>query len=210
MTTYLLVISFIVHFIVILTVLVLFQRKSVERANIPSMQEDVEAIHESIASFVDEMEKDNHELYEALVQHVDRKEHLLTDKWKDLESRVKHLEAGSKAPLEEPVQHVVPVEQPLSAKDAESVNDAESIKDDESVKGDDITKEAHPEQSEQPEEQIASSASVELDSNHTPFDRNLQKAEDLYKQGFNAAQIAKLLRIGNGEAQLIVHMLRRR
>lgn len=74
MSTIFLVVSFLLHLISIFAIVVLYQRRALERVSLPSMQDDVETIHQSIESFVDELEKENEVLYEKLLQYVKKNE----------------------------------------------------------------------------------------------------------------------------------------
>lgn len=66
-------VSFLLHIVSFLCIFLLFQKRSVERLNLPSMEEDVETIHQSIQAFTEELEKENEALYKSLVQYVNKK-----------------------------------------------------------------------------------------------------------------------------------------
>lgn len=160
-TSIFLIVSFLLHLITIFAIVVLYQRRALERVNLPSMQDDVETIHQSIEAFVDELEKENEVLYEKLLQHIKKKE-------KDWEERLQK------------------IEEKYSALDMESSIEPENTSiQDFSVK-----------ESEQVEK-----------LQHNNKDPKYQQALELHNQGFSADQIANVLKIGKGEASLIVNMI---
>jgi transcriptional regulator of aromatic amino acid metabolism len=172
MTVFLIVVSFLLHLISFFAIVVLYQRRSLERVSLPSLQEDVETIHQSIESFVDELEKENEALYNKLLQHIKKKE----TEW---DGRLKHLEERYNA-LEVPTE---PVESIHSTKiEQESIEEAGSRE----------------EENKQPES-----------LGHENKDPKFQQALDLFNQGFSSEQIAKVLQIGKGEADLIVNMIKK-
>lgn len=125
------------------------------------MQDDVETIHQSIESFVDELEKENEVLYEKLLQYVKKKE-------LDWEGRLQKLEEKyNSAEIEIPIKPQHTTIQDFSVKEKEQ---------------------------------------SELFQNNNK-DPKFQQALELYNQGFSADQIAKVLKIGKGESNLIVNMI---
>lgn len=153
------VVSFLLHLISIFAIVVLYQRRSLERVNLPSMQDDVETIHQSIESFVDELEKENEVLYEKLLQYFKKKENEWEDRLQEIEVKYNALE--------------------------DSTGQEQMTTQDSSV-----------EKSEQ----------TELFQNKNK-DPKFQQALELYNQGFSADQVAKVLQIGKGEANLIINMI---
>jgi transcriptional regulator of aromatic amino acid metabolism len=172
MLMFLIVVSFLLHLISIFAIVVLFQRRSLERVSLPSLQEDVETIHQSIESFVDELEKENEALYDKLLQHIKKKE----DEW---DGRLKLLEESYHA-LELTTEPVEPIH---STKIEQESIDEEGSKE---------------EENKQPEV-----------FEHENKDPKFQQALDLFNQGFSPEQIAKVLHIGKGEADLIVNMIKK-
>lgn len=153
------VVSFLLHLISIFAIVVLYQRRSLERVNLPSMQDDVETIHQSIESFVDELEKENEVLYEKLLQYFKKKENEWEDRLQEIEVKYNALK--------------------------DSTGQEQMTTQDSSV-----------EKSEQ----------TELFQNKNK-DPKFQQALELYNQGFSADQVAKVLQIGKGEANLIINMI---
>lgn len=153
------VVSFLLHLISIFAIVVLYQRRSLERVNLPSMQDDVETIHQSIESFVDELEKENEVLYEKLLQYFKKKENEWEDRLQEIEVKYNALE--------------------------DSTGQEQMT-----------TQESSVEKSEQ----------TELFQNKNK-DPKFQQALELYNQGFSADQVAKVLQIGKGEANLIINMI---
>lgn len=191
MSTFFIVISFIIHFLTIITLIILYQRKSLERANIPTLKEDVETIHDSIEAFVDEMEKENAALQDTLVQHFKERERVIFAKLAEVEHKLAFQEDQIQEPEKEP-DHLV------TQSVGEKIMATESPSNDRETR---ITAEAvatvETEGTEEREE-TAEKSVQELSQ--------LNKAANLYQQGYAANQIAKDLRIGNAEAQLMVHL----
>lgn len=79
------IISILIHIFTILAIVILYQRRSLERLNLPTLQDDVETIHHSMESFIDEIEKENEVLYNKLKNYVQNKE-------SKLEQRIQYLE----------------------------------------------------------------------------------------------------------------------
>jgi transcriptional regulator of aromatic amino acid metabolism len=174
MFIFLIVVSFLLHLISIFAIVVLFQRRSLERVSLPSLQEDVETIHQSIESFVDELEKENEALYDKLLQHIKKKE----NEW---DGRLKLLEEKYHA-LELPTVSVEPIHSTKIEQESIRETGAAGSKEEENK--------------QQPE-------ALE----HENKDPKFQQALDLFNQGFSPDQIAKVLHIGKGEANLIVNMI---
>lgn len=193
--------SFVIHLFSILAIIVLFQRRSLERVNLPTMQEDVETIHESIEAFVDEVEKENERLYEQM--EVSIKQH--SDEWKDrleelkirvhqLEDSLARLDKGSPFLYREVQandESAVPPE-PSNHPNISSNTD----------QGDEHPIVEHP-------VQARGSADEKVDGQQSKQE-TYQRVVDLYKQGFSIDDIAKLLKIGKGEAMLLVNLLEKK
>lgn len=93
------IISILIHIFTILAIVVLYQRRSLERLNLPSLEEDVETIHQSIESFIDEIEKENDALYQKIAEHLEEKEKELIERIRQLEKKLEDAEASNKAVL---------------------------------------------------------------------------------------------------------------
>jgi hypothetical protein len=212
---FLLAISFLLHLITLLALFVLFQRRTLERANIPSMKEDVETIHESIQAFVDELEKENEVLYENMLQYTKNKE-------KSWEARIRLVEEKThqdeqmlnKSNKKTEVKKVA-----LKGRTIGSIYRAKPMIDEASPKVENTT--TVTQSSNATIEQSLVNENLTVDKAvkdqlylniHDSDDEeehlsNYQKATDLYNQGFSVDQISKLLKIGKGETQLLVNML---
>jgi outer membrane biosynthesis protein TonB len=174
MLIFLIVVSFLLHLISIFAIVVLFQRRSLERVSLPSLQEDVETIHQSMESFVDELEKENEALYDKLLQHIKKKE----NKW---DERLMLLEERLDAKLfNEPTKPAEPIQPTKIEKTSIELTGSKE------------------EENKQPEA-----------LQHENKDPKFQQALDLFNQGFSPEQIAKVLHIGKGEANLIVNMIQK-
>ena len=122
------------------------------------MLEDTEAIHQSMAEFVANLEKENDELYDKLVDYIKENESKLDERIRLLEEQ-----------LDTAVNRRTP------GLEQTSLNQ---------------------------ENDIAIGPIVnELENDKIPT---------LYKQGFSAKQIAKVLQIDHGEVELVINMLRKK
>lgn len=171
MIYFLITCSFILHLLTIFAVIILFQKRSLERVDLPSPPEDTETIHKSMAAFVDELEKENEALYEKLVHYIKSKE----EEWD--------------RKIDEEFQKKV---EPLNRKLKDWHQQMERL-----------------EQTAEHDEKRPSSPQHVL-VNEEKKDQQTDKLEmvaQLHEQGFSKEQIAKMLRIGNGETALMIHML---
>jgi hypothetical protein len=195
MVYFLLTLSLILHLIMIFAIIVLFQRRSLERVNLPTLQEDVETIHESIEAFINEVEQENERLYEQMQTSFKRQ----ADEWnkqasalqeyiRQLDERILILEQRSSVDSSEgtaPDQ-----ENPFPAQSATPHIAATVAADVAANPPSQISGQAHHKQ-------------VGMDEQQQKF----QRVVELYKQGFSIDDIAKLLNIGKGEAMLLVNLL---
>lgn len=177
MSTIFLVVSFLLHLISIFAIVVLYQRRALERVSLPSMQDDVETIHQSIESFVDELEKENEVLYEKLLQYVKKNE-------KEWEERLYRIELRHNA-HENSTEPKQTTTQDSSGEENEQARETKPIK---------------------PTKQKKQTKQADNFQNQNK-DPKFQQALELYNQGFSADQIAKVLNIGKGEANLIINMI---
>ncbi|WP_182101652.1 hypothetical protein [Niallia taxi] len=173
-------VSFLLHIVSFLCIFLLFQKRSVERLNLPSMEEDVETIHQSIQAFAEELEKENEALYKSLVQYVNKKVGRLEgevesfhESLSKIQTELNHKQA---APIQinQPVEHFSqkPLEQPAP------------------IVAPSITEESAP-ISDEP-------ATDDLDP-------KFKKGIQLYQEGKTAEEIAKSLNINPIEASFIVN-----
>jgi len=188
---------------------VLFQRGQAEGTDPSATAADWQPLQESITSFVHDMEEENEDLYAKLVAFVKEKDRVSQQQLNMLQTRVEQLE-NQLADLQiEPLSTRTSEEK--SARLAESTtiepsepalaepNEPSTAQSNDTTSAQAVDQQEEQRHQAQEDEQQASS-----------FEENLKKAEELFNQGFTPPQIAKLLRIGNGEAQLIVHMLQRK
>jgi wyosine [tRNA(Phe)-imidazoG37] synthetase (radical SAM superfamily) len=176
------IVSFLLHLISIFAIVVLYQRRSLERVSLPSSQDDVETIHESIESFVDELEKENEALYEKLLQHIRKKESEWDGRLQLIEERLIALEIPAEVERESMEEEQISKEVKQKSKAVEQESEQESR-----------------------EEEKKQTDSLQNENKDPKF----QQALELFNQGFSADQIAKVLQIGKGEAGLIVNMIKK-
>jgi len=170
------------------------------------MKDDVETIHQSIQAFIDELEKENESLYLKLVDHIKNKE-------KNWERRIQEME-----------DHLALMSSTLAKiKENESIgivtNEENHLKTSTIIKEEKVEqKELHVhEELENNPPLITEDLSDNEDTESVPSLQNqdepqdhYQKAQEMYHQGFSIDQIAKILKIGKGEASLIINMIKKK
>ncbi|WP_025027632.1 OmpH family outer membrane protein [Caldalkalibacillus mannanilyticus] len=199
---YTLIISFLLHLVTLLAIFILYQRRGLERLNLPSMKDDVETIHESIQAFVEELEKENEALYEKLVQHMKMKEQQWEERIREIEQRLSDTQEQLSQEREkrEAETHMNP--SATSTMNAEEftfplADSPPSETDSSPIPAPEISV-MEPEKLEQ------ESVEPEASTGH------YQKALELYRQGFSPEQISKVLKIGKGETILLINMIKKK
>ncbi|RBW67835.1 DUF6115 domain-containing protein [Bacillus taeanensis] len=76
------------HLISILAIVILFQRKPLEKKDETDLLEDAQTIHQSIEAFVKRMERENEVLYQKLVDYIKAKENKFNEIVQMLEEKL--------------------------------------------------------------------------------------------------------------------------
>lgn len=207
-------ISFLLHIITILAVIVLYQRRTLERVNLPTMKEDVETLHHSMEAFIDEIEKENEHLYERMVQHVREKEEQQRRQYDTLTNKLTQSIEDLRREMgqEEAIIQENPVEQRGWPEQTEAaVQDLASSE----------TEITEQEQEQEPPsalingqgqagaEQSSADAENRSETAEVLTPEKMEQIKSLYRQGFAVDHIAKVLHIGKGEAQLVVNLMKK-
>ncbi len=193
LTHVLLIISFILHVISLLAIVVLFQRRSVERLNLPSLEQDVETLHDSMEAFVTEIEKENEILYERI-------EAILTKKEVEWQYKADELTKNISS-LQEKVDHY---QNKLDAYEQSETYLENAITADH-IPPDQLIAPVHRTIQNEIGHDFSSLSDIE-ENLSSQAESKEQRALTLYEQGFTADQIAKILNIGKGETALIINM----
>ncbi|WP_202077139.1 DUF6115 domain-containing protein [Caldalkalibacillus salinus] len=187
------IISLILHIATIYAVVLLFQRRSFERT--PTIEQDVETIHDSIASFIDQVEQDNEALYQKLVKHI-----------QDLEAkRLKDADAQQQM-FQDHVQQLQEQKEVLEQR-LEKINELwqEAQASQDTINQTEATKLEKKSSKEASEEKSPQSEDV-----HANLHENHEKVLSLHGAGYSVDEIAKKLKIGKGETQLLITLIERK
>ncbi|GAA0365274.1 DUF6115 domain-containing protein [Bacillus horti] len=206
-------ISFLVHIFTILAIVVLYQRRTLERVSLPSVKEDVETLHQSMEAFIDEIEKENEGLYERMVGYIQEKDESYQNDVKLLEEKIQRLEKE----MYHPERNSSKTEGHIKSKAVEQ-SSMDVVRGDESSEEEshDMTERASepPFQTEATdrEEAAIEGPTIEESAMEEPASapNKFEQAKELYRQGFSIDHIAKVLQMGKGEAALVVHLMKRK
>lgn len=208
-------ISFLLHILSILAIIVLYQRRTVERIKLPTVKEDIEALHQSMEAFIDEIEKENEELYKRILHYIQEKDSQNEERLQELQHRLDtRLDERNQGGQElQELQELQ--ESALKTNESSALAASEELA---SVSHSSAEGERSPSEPSQdqpsPFHNIASeTVTEELDPKHQNTNLSTDKLEQvktLYRQGFSVDHIAKVLQMGKGETQLVIHLMKQK